>query len=234
MIKCYQQAKWRTVTRHCAAKFMKGAVIIMRAAPISRAMLERIPVYIDSLEAVAAQGQEYISATALAKAVGFGEVQVRKDLGYISGIGKPKIGYKTEELIYSLKKFLGSESCSQAVIVGAGKLGLALLDYMGFEQFGVHISAAFDIKPDAHSQTDKPVLPMDRLNEYCAKHSVKTGIISVPASAAQKACDEMVKAGIKAIWNFAPANLTVPDGIYVENERLAISLCLLDKKQKLI
>lgn len=199
---------------------------------ISRAMLERIPIYIDYLEKISSQSHEYISATALSKAIGFGEVQVRKDLGIISGEGKPKVGYKTDELLYSLKKFLVTDSCSNAVIVGAGKLGLALLDYAGFEEFGVHIKAAFDINPGIMSQTNKPVLPMDKLNEYCLNNNVKMGIITVPASAAQRVCDILLDAGIKAIWNFAPANLCVPDNICIENEKLAISLCLLDMKQK--
>ena len=115
----------------------------MKQPDISKATLGRIPLYLNYLRGIRPY-TENISATALAKELELGEVQVRKDLGAVSGAGSPKTGYRVEELICALKAFLYTENSEDTVLVGAGKLGRALLDYNGFLSYGMDITAAFD------------------------------------------------------------------------------------------
>lgn len=177
---------------------------------------------------------EYISATALASRLDLGEVQVRKDLASISDKGKPKVGYEVVTLIEELEKALGYNHESDAVIVGAGRLGKALLDFKGFAEYGFNILAGFDSNESVLGETEggKPVYSIDKLEKVIDCARVKIGIITVPASYAQEICDRLVKSGIIAIWNFSPAHLNVPDGILVRNENMAVSLSLLVKHLK--
>jgi redox-sensing transcriptional repressor len=110
-------------------------------------------------------------------------------------------------------------------VVGVGNLGQALLEYKGFAAFGVNVLAGFDIQPDGkYSREGKPIYAMNRLRSFCQTRQVNIGIITVPADRAQEVCDHMVTCGIRAIWNFAPINLNVPDHVTVQNENLAVSL----------
>lgn len=201
----------------------------MKNSYVSRATIGRIPVYLRYLKNNY-HGTENISATSLARALGLGEVQVRKDLSAVSGAGRPKTGYNIGELTQVLEEFLGGKS--NVVIVGAGKLGRALLDYGGFGDYGLNITAAFDAAADdvSHSNNGKPILPADRLESFCAENNVKIGIITVPAEAAQEVCNRLVGCGIKGIWCFAPSHLNVPEGIEVQYENMALSLAYLNKK----
>ena len=170
----------------------------------------------------------YISATALANALGMGEVQVRKDLAMVSDGGRPKIGYLRENLILDISGFLGYDNTTQAILVGAGKLGQALLGYGGFDAYGLNILGAFDAKTAGETTDDgKTILPMEQLEAFCRKHKILMGIITVPAPFAQQVCDQMITCGIKAIWNFAPVHLDVPEHILVQNEDMATSLAVL-------
>jgi redox-sensing transcriptional repressor len=200
----------------------------MEQKEISKAVLKRLPGYLAYLKAMPEGSATYISATALAHALDMGEVQVRKDLAMVSDGGRPKIGYHRESLIDDIEQFLGYDNTTDAVLIGAGKLGQALLDYTGFEEYGVRILAAFDLAP-ALSQTEagKPVHSMDRLREFCAEHKVRMGIITVPAAHAQTVCDQLINCGIRAIWNFAPTHLDVPANILVQHENMATSLAVL-------
>ena len=184
----------------------------MKRAEVSRATLGRIPIYLEYLKNINRHTRN-ISATALAKELGLGEVQVRKDLGAVSGAGRPKTGYPVEQLIEELETFLGcGKKRDNVVIVGAGKLGRALLAYRGFPQYGLNI------------------YPMERFDDFCKNHPVKIGIITVPASQAQQVCDRLVLGGIRAIWCFAPCALCVPPEIPVQYENMALSLAYLNKK----
>lgn len=203
----------------------------MPAKEISKATVKRLPVYLSYLKNMSEEGLSHISATALAAALGMGEVQVRKDLALISDGGRPKIGYLREGLIRDLEDFLGYSNTNDAVLVGAGKLGRALLGYSGFAEYGLNIVAAFD-SDDAlvgTSKSGKPIMHMSRLDEFCRKHKILIGVITVPSEYAQQVCDRMIANGIKAIWNFAPKHLDVPDDILVQSENMAASLALLSK-----
>ena len=198
---------------------------------ISKATLGRIPMYLDLLRDLPEERYEHISATTMARKLSLGEVQVRKDLKAISGEGKPKLGYVTQELIGKLEDCLGCNKVTSAVLVGAGKLGKALLDYDGFEKFGVKIIAAFDSNETVLNLKGKiEILPIRQFESFCKANSVKLGIITVGEGSAQTVCNQMVASGITAIWNFAPCQLNVPDEILIQNENLALSLAHLNNK----
>ena len=200
----------------------------MAEKEISKSVLKRLPGYLAYLKSIPDGEAVHISATALANALGMGEVQVRKDLAKVSDGGRPKIGYLRESLIEDIEQFLGYDNTTDAVLIGAGKLGQALLDYVGFEAYGLNILAAFDVDPTLdHTQVGKPVLHMDKLESFCKAHKVLMGIITVPAAHAQEVCDSLIRSGIKAVWNFAPTHLDVPEHILVQNENMATSLAVL-------
>ena len=194
----------------------------MKTTDVSRAALGRIPVYLKFIESLP-QDVETVSATTIAKALGFGEVQVRKDLGLICGSGKPRIGYTVSDLKASLECLIDSRN-GKTVIVGAGKLGRALLDYGGFSDYGLDILAAFDTDVSQNNASGKPILPIDGLHDFCKENDVSIGVSAVPAKAAQEVCDKLCQSGIKAIMSFAPCKLTAPEGIAIQYENMALSL----------
>lgn len=195
---------------------------------VSKAVLKRLPGYLAYLKSLQDQEYPYISATTLANALGMGEVQVRKDLASVSDGGRPKIGYLRKNLIDDIEQFLGYDNTTDAVLIGAGKLGQALMDYKGFQEYGLNVLAAFDINPTKDCTDDgKPIFHIDQLESFCRAHKVLMGIITVPDSHAQEACDKLISCGIKAIWNFAPVHLEVPSNILVQSENMATSLAVL-------
>ena len=192
---------------------------------VARATLGRLPEYLRYLRNTDPE-MKTVSATAISKALGYGEVQVRKDLSAVCGAGKPKIGYVTEELIHAIEQCLSGGEHSRVVIVGAGKLGGALLDYDGFRSFGMEIVAAFDSDEGkcGKSPTGKDILSITQMEAYCREQEVRIGVIAVPKKAAQEVCDRLVCAGVRAIWNFSSAQLKVPEDVLLQNENLALSL----------
>ena len=198
----------------------------MNGYSIPKATLGRLPQYLEYLRSLP-EIRRTISATAIAKALSLGDVQVRKDLAVVSGAGKPKIGYETDKLISDIEWRLGYKRLTHAVLVSAGKLGRALLDYDGFEDFGVKIVAGFDCNETVLTKGTKDILPIRDIEVYCREHDVKLGIITVGQGSAQDVCDKLVESGIKAIWNFAPVTLKVPNGVLLKQENLALSLAYL-------
>ncbi len=200
----------------------------MERKDISKSVLKRLPGYLAYLKSLPEDATAHISATALAAALGMGEVQVRKDLAMVSDGGRPKVGYLRESLIYDIEQFLGYDNTDAAVLIGAGKLGRALLGYSGFDAYGLNILAAFDVAPgENETESGKPILPMEKLESFCRINKVRMGIITVPSEYAQNVCQQLISSGIKAIWNFAPTHLEVPDHILVQNEDMATSLAVL-------
>ena len=201
---------------------------------VSKQTLLRLPLYLNYIKQLGDNRPEHISATTIAEALRLNHVVVRKDLASVSSAGKPKIGYVTADLVKRLEDFLGYNDVDDAIIVGAGKLGRALLAYNGFQACGMNIVAAFDIDETLYEEDyfGKRVLPMDKLMDLCERMKVRIGIIAVPAENAQAICNLLVESGLLAIWNFAPVHLNVPDDILVHNENLAASLALLSKQLK--
>ena len=210
--------------------FMGG--VILKETEISRPALGRIPMYLRFLKGLP-ESMQNISSTVIAKELGLGEVQVRKDLGALCGSGKPKVGYRCQELIESLEKFMTGDK-AEAVIVGAGRLGKALLDYSGFEDFGISVLAAFDKKAqeDTVSEGGKPIMKMSEFSDFCKVHNIQIGIIAVPSDAAQSVSNLFYENGVRLMWCFAPCQLYKPADAVIQYENLALSLAHLKMQIK--
>lgn len=203
----------------------------MEKPSISKATLGRLPRYLEILKNLPPNKVPYISATTIAKKLSLGEVQVRKDLSAVSGAGKPKLGYATTKLVKNLEEILGYNQVTEAVLVGAGKLGKALLQYDEFQKYGIKISAAFDLNEQVIRLGEKiEILPMNQFEDFCKTRNIQIGIIAVSEDSAQSVCDQMVKNRIVAIWNFVPCQLTVPGKTLIHNENLALSLAHLNNQ----
>jgi redox-sensing transcriptional repressor len=192
--------------------------------------LQRLPVYLNYLRALPeSEGNNYISSGAIAKALRLGEVLVRKDLAYTSCVGRPKVGYDRKELIAAIEEFLCINNKKNAIIVGAGGLGKALLGYNGFIHYGIEIVAAFDNDENKIGTQigGKPVYGMESLNGVCKEVEATLAIIAVPAACAQSAAESLVNAGINAILNFAPKQLRVDEKVKVINMDVAANLAVL-------
>jgi len=201
-------------------------------SPISIHTLERFPFYLNYLKSLNKENKKNVSASIIANALNYNEVMVRKDLAVLNSGGRPKIGYILEKLITDIETFLGYKNISEAVLVGVGHLGRALLSYKGFENYGLNIVAGFDIN-DAVIGTsvgEKQILPLHKMKNLCQRMHIHIGIITVPDKNAQDICNNMIDSGIQAIWNFSPVKLTVPDHILVQNENMAVSLAILSKR----
>ncbi len=198
---------------------------------ISKQTLQRLPLYLSFLKTLdLKKDHQFISATGIAEALGLNDVQVRKDLSMVSSRGRPKIGYATPELIEDIEEYLGYSNQVDAIIVGVGNLGRALISYAGFRAYGLNIVAGFDLVDGQNGEVSgKPIYDISRIGEICKEISAKIAIITVPASEAQSVCDILVSCGILAIWNFAPILLKVPQGVLVQNENMASSLAVLSK-----
>ena len=173
-----------------------------------------------------------VSCADLARALGLDPTLVRKDIEMTGIVGKPRVGYPLGELVRWIENFLGLSRPKAAVLAGTGSLGSALLGYEKFRNHGMEIVAAFDIDPEKIGQKNHgtEVQPLFCLVEFVRRQEIPLGLIATPGGAAQTVADLMVSGGIRAIWNFAPAHIHVPDGIILQNEDLYHSLASLSFK----
>lgn len=202
---------------------------------ISRQALRRMPDYLKYLKALRAEGVEHVTATAIAGAMGLNEIQVRKDIAAVSSRpGKPMVGFSVAHLIRDMGAFLAVENVKDAVIVGAGALGSALMGYPGFAEYGMNIVAAFDSDPEKVGKLihGKRVYAMGEMGALCRRLGILIGIVTVPAEAAEAVYGALIESGIRAVWNFAPVHLTERDGILVQNESMTSSLAVLAVRLK--
>lgn len=196
---------------------------------IPKTVLKRLPSYLACVKKGVLSQREYVSSSAIASALGLGEVLVRKDLALISGAGKPKLGYLRTDLVQHISEALGCTVQKNAIVVGAGRLGVALLEYSGFSEYDINIEAGFDSDAEKIGKEfkGKRIYSVKDIKNYCLYHGIQIGIITVPAASAQEACDILVESGIRAIWNFAPIKLNTPEGVTVKSENMAASLAVL-------
>ena len=173
-----------------------------------------------------------MSGTVLASVHNLEPVIVRKDLAVTGITGTPRIGFRVDELILAIERFLGWDNQTKAVLVGVGNLGSALLGYQGFGNFGLQIVAAFDRDPQKIGQWIHGcrVQSVDKLIEYVQRHKIVLGVLSVPGEVAQDAAELMVRGGIRGIWNFTPVKLDVPEGVVAQKEDLAEGLAVLSHR----
>ncbi|RZT93226.1 redox-sensing transcriptional repressor [Ancylomarina subtilis] len=194
--------------------------------------LRRMPAYLSFSEGLLKKGQEFVSSTQIANYMNIDPTQVTKDLSYTSIVGKTRVGYEVKAMVEILSNFLGFTVLDQAFLVGAGSLGSALLLDDGLENFGLDIVAAFDINPAIIGKkfNDIEVFHIDQFRDLAQEMKAIIGIITVPAEFAQSVADLMAAWGVKAIWNFTPARIKVPDDIVVQNTSLYANLAIIFNK----
>lgn len=199
---------------------------------LSLQAFQRMPYYLQYLKELYREGVLTTSSPAASAHFGFTEIQVRKDFAAVcSSRGVPRHGFDTRQLIDDIETLLGYRNTNDAVLVGAGILGNALLQYQDLAKYGLQIVAGFDVKQELVGETlhGKPIFHASKIGELCRRMKIHIGIIAVPAEQAQTVCDQLISGGILAIWNFAPVHLSVPDDILVQNENPAVSLALLSR-----
>lgn len=204
-----------------------GRPPLLRVAPLPT--IRRMASYLRILRRVRGEGQEAISGTQIAEELQLESIQVRKDLAYTGITGKPGVGFLVEELIGKIEAFLNWDNNTDAVLIGAGHLGGALLGFDAFQRYGLSIVAAFDADPDKVGTQihDKHVLGMEKLANLIERMHIRMAILTVTADAAQSVADLVVDAGIEGIWNFVPVTLKVPERVFVQNEDLFSGLAVL-------
>lgn len=172
-----------------------------------------------------------MSSGELAEEIGVDPTQVRRDVAALGYVGKAGVGYSVDDMIAILEQALGLTNTTEAVLVGAGHLGTAICRYPGFSSYGLRIVAAFDTDESkiGTSIGEVKVFPLSELGHIVRRLGVKMGIITAPASSAQGIADLLVESGIKAIWNFAPISLRVPDDVMVRDEDMAAGLAILSR-----
>lgn len=191
--------------------------------------IRRFPIYLRCIREMIAAGELHISSAVVAERLGLDPVLTRKDLAMAGVPGRPRRGYPAQELQDAINHALGWDDTTDAVLVGAGSLGNALLGYSGFEEQNLSIAVAFDSNPGMFGLTlhGVKVRPMEDLPRLAKRMNIKLGILTVPNSAAQSCADQLIAAGIRGIWNFTSVQLDVPKGVVVQNVDLAQSLAVL-------
>ncbi len=181
-------------------------------------VIGRLPVYLRALTRLSQEGVDVTSSHELGQRLGISSAQIRKDLSHFGGFGKQGTGYQISYLIDQLRQVLKVNREWDVVLVGAGDLGSALLHYRGFAERGFKITHVFDAAPEKIGKqiVQFSVQPMDELQETVQQHNIKMAMIAVPAEAAQRVTDLLIASGVKAILNYAPINLNVPDGVNVQ------------------
>jgi redox-sensing transcriptional repressor len=210
---------------------LSNKILVRHVASLSitQASLRRLPTYHHYLADLETRGIHQISCSQIGRDLNCVPIQVRKDLQYTGIIGKPKTGYVIPDLIQAIDTFLGWNNVNEAFLAGAGNLGTALLGHERFSKFGLRIVAAFDTDPNKIGRWihKKEILPFKKLGDLAQRMGIHLGIIATPPEVAQAVVDQMVGAGIEAIWNFAPVQLEVPQHVVLHNEDLYSSLASL-------
>lgn len=191
--------------------------------------LRRLPWYLSNLKLLRQKGEQYVSSTQLSKETNIDASQIAKDLSFVRVTGRTRVGYEVETLITVLEDFLGFTRIHKAFLFGVGSLGGALLRDTGLEHFGLQIVAAFDVNPNLVGTTlcGIPIFHTDEFEQKMREYDVNIGVLTVPIEIAQPVTDKMVAGGIKAVWNFTPFRIRVPESIVVQNTSLYAHLALM-------
>ena len=193
---------------------------------IPRAVIKRLPIYYRYLEELMKSDVDVISSNELGEKIGFTGSKIRQDLNYFGYFGQQGYGYNIKELYNQIKSILGLDNGYNAVVVGAGNIGQAVSNYIKFDKLGFKIKCIFDANPKLISMKirDIPIKDIDEINSFLEAQNIDIGIICVPKKNAQAVAKKLIKGNIKAIWNFAPVDLEVPNNVNVENVNLSESL----------
>lgn len=191
--------------------------------------LRRLPWYLAYIKLLKKKGQTHVSSTQIAKKINVSSTQIAKDLSYVNASGKTRVGYEIVVLIEVLEQFLGFTSQHKAVVLGVGSLGGALLSDSGLEQFGLKIIAGFDVsdKVIGTKIKDIPVFSIDNFAKQNKTINADIAILTVPPDNAQEVADFAIKNGVRAIWNFTPFRIRVPEHIVLQNTSLYAHLAVM-------
>lgn len=191
--------------------------------------LRRLPWYLSNIKLMKEKGERYVSSTQISKEINIESSQIAKDLSYVKVSGRTRVGYEIDELIRVLEEFLGFTNMHKAFLFGAGSLGRALLGDSGLQHFGLEIVAAFDVNPllVGTSVNNIPIFHTSEFLQKMAEYPVNIGVLTVPISIAQQVTDDMIAGGIKAVWNFTPFRIRVPEHIVVQNTSLYAHLAVM-------
>ncbi len=201
---------------------------------ISTQTIRRLPQYLRVFYRLHGYGRELVSSTTIAEETHLLPIVVKKDLQAVGAPSKLRAGFKVAGTIKIIEQFLGWNNLNKAFLVGVGHLGAALLGFDGFKNHGLEVVAAFDTNPDKVGKTvhGVPVYHTAQLASVISQENLKIAILTVPAAPAQGITDTLLSAGIKAIWNFAPVHLSVPENVIVQQEDISSGLAELCAKLK--
>ena len=191
--------------------------------------LRRLPWYLSNIKLMKEKGEQYVSSTQISKEINIDASQIAKDLSYVNISGRTRVGYNIDALIEVLESFLGFTNMHKAFLFGVGSLGGALLRDLGLRHFGLEIVAAFDVNPELVGK-DLGGIPIFHSDDFEAKmkeYDVNIGVLTVPINIAQEITNKMVDGGIKAVWNFTPFRIRVPENIVVQNTSLYAHLAVM-------
>ena len=191
--------------------------------------LRRLPWYLSNIKLMKEKGEQYVSSTQISKEINIDASQIAKDLSYVNISGRTRVGYNIDALIEVLESFLGFTNMHKAFLFGVGSLGGALLRDSGLRHFGLEIVAAFDVNPELVGK-DLGGIPIFHSDDFEAKmkeYDVNIGVLTVPINIAQEITNKMVDGGIKAVWNFTPFRIRVPENIVVQNTSLYAQLAVM-------
>ncbi len=199
---------------------------------ISEAVIKRLPKYYRQIKMLDDANIERVSSSTLAEILGITASQVRQDFYNFGGFGQQGYGYDVKNLRSEIAQILGLDKDYNMIIVGAGHIGKALAGYRGFAKEGFHIKALFDINVQEKTYNGVPVLQMFNLQDYLKENQIDIAVIATQADSAEDVARELIKNGIKSIWNFAPIDLKVPKDVVVENISMSESLLVLSYRSK--
>ena len=191
--------------------------------------LRRLPWYLSNIKLMKDKGEQYVSSTQISKEINIDASQIAKDLSYVNISGRTRVGYNIDALIEVLESFLGFTNMHKAFLFGVGSLGAALLRDSGLHHFGLEIVAAFDVNPELVGKdlNGIPIFHSDDFEAKMKEYDVNIGVLTVPINIAQEITDKMVDGGIKAVWNFTPFRIRVPENIVVQNTSLYAHLAVM-------
>ena len=191
--------------------------------------LRRLPWYLSNIKLMKEKGEQYVSSTQISKEINIDASQIAKDLSYVNISGRTRVGYNIDALIEVLESFLGFTNMHKAFLFGVGSLGAALLRDSGLHHFGLEIVAAFDVNPELVGKdlNGIPIFHSDDFEAKMKEYDVNIGVLTVPINIAQDITDKMVDGGLKAVWNFTPFRIRVPENIVVQNTSLYAHLAVM-------
>ena len=191
--------------------------------------LRRLPWYLSNIKLMKEKGEQYVSSTQISKEINIDASQIAKDLSYVNISGRTRVGYNIDALIGVLESFLGFTNMHKAFLFGVGSLGAALLRDSGLHHFGLEIVAAFDVNPELVGKdlNGIPIFHSDDFEAKMKEYDVNIGVLTVPINIAQEITNKMVDGGIKAVWNFTPFRIRVPENIVVQNTSLYAHLAVM-------